>query len=189
MKPVDSATNERIKEIMTDLEYPLESFARKIGVSKGVFERITLNESRPSISVLNKIIKTFPVERQWLWLGQGKKYTKSITKLKFDPDEVTTAVAVYGDETKGGRIRYVRGVLEYSQVQLAEELGTTRDVLAQIEIGKNAPQSYVLERLHNLYGVNINWILAGTGDVFANQDRIKETKKRALMEELRKLEE
>lgn len=180
--------NKRIAEICQDLEYPVKAFARRIGVAQGVMERIFNEEVAPSISVLNKIIRVFPVNRKWLWFGEGEKYEKDIEKYKFSSETNLNKSAVYGDAEKGIRIKYIRSALDYSQARFADALDTTRDVIAQIEAGRNAPASYILEGMYKVFGANIHWVLTGMEEPFINSKASNNLRKQILLEELKKLQ-
>lgn len=179
---------DRIGAVIKDMDYPVASFAKRLGVSSGYMERLLNNNAKPSMSFLNKLIRAFPVNREWLWFGEGEQYNKKdISSYKYSNQTNFNKNAVYGDESKGGRIKYVRSTMEYSQAQLAQELGTTRDVITQIETGRNAPASYILEGLYLKFGVNIHWLLTGNEKPFVNPEASKDLKRKALLKELEKL--
>lgn len=180
--------NRRVAEVCRDMEYPVKMFAKRIGVAQGVMERIVNEDLSPSMSVLNKIIRVFPVNRKWLWFGEGEKYEKDIEKYKYNSDLNLNKSAVYGDQEKGIRIKYIRSTLDYSQSRFADALDTTRDVIAQIENGRNAPASYVLEGMYRVFGANIHWVLTGLEEPFVNNKSSNSLRKQILLEELKKLD-
>ena len=86
----------------------------------------------------------------------------------------------------GNRIRILRKQLDKSQEEFAQELGITKQAISNIENSKSAPSPLVLYRLHNNLHVNLNYIIAGTGDVFVGTEK-KEDLKKALMKEFEQI--
>lgn len=66
------------------------------------------------------------------------------------------------------RIKAVRTALKLSQREFGERLGVSRDVISNLEYGRVQPKELLLRHISELYGVNQNWLLNGTGAMFAN---------------------
>lgn len=65
-------------------------------------------------------------------------------------------------ESVGERLRMVRGGM--SQDDFAVKLAVHKETIGKYERDKVIPGGDVLSRLHETFGVNINWLLTGKGD-------------------------
>jgi len=66
----------------------------------------------------------------------------------------------------GQRILKIRTELaKTSQVEFSEQVCMTQSNLSMLENGKIYPSSFLLLKLHLVYKINLNWLLAGTGDM------------------------
>lgn len=70
-------------------------------------------------------------------------------------------------ESIGDRLRAVRGGM--SQDEFAVKLGVHKETIGKYERDKVVPGGDVLARLHEAFGVNINWLLTGKGSRAAEQ--------------------
>lgn len=76
------------------------------------------------------------------------------------------------------RVRYLRKeVLNKTQPEFAEELGTNRDTISNIEQGRlKRPEQKepLLKLMCEKYGINESWLLSGTGEMRRSPDRDEE---------------
>lgn len=86
----------------------------------------------------------------------------------------------------GNRIRILRKQLSKSQEEFALDLGVTKQAISNIENSKSSPSPQVLYKLHTKLHVNLNYIIAGSGDVFVGSEK-KEDLKKALMKEFEQI--
>lgn len=71
------------------------------------------------------------------------------------------------------RFKYLREqVLHLSQEQMAALLGLNRSALSQIERGANRPSHLLLKALQHIFGVRIEWLLTGQGQIFSPAQEI-----------------
>ena len=62
----------RIQNIIENYELSSNTFAKEINVNRSTVSHILSGRNKPSIEVLQKILKRFPeVSANWLLLGQG----------------------------------------------------------------------------------------------------------------------
>jgi len=74
-------------------------------------------------------------------------------------------------DTLGKRLQKVRKMAGYSnQESFAEALGIKRSTYANYERDKFNPDSDVLEAMLKKLKVNLNWLLSGEGEMFANSN-------------------
>lgn len=65
------------------------------------------------------------------------------------------------------RIKVLRKVLKLSQGQFAAALGTTRDVIANLERERSEPKKAFLDLICTIFNVNPEWLINGLdGDMF-----------------------
>lgn len=66
----------------------------------------------------------------------------------------------------GDRIKALREALRCTQKELANRLEMSFSMLQKYEYNNSKPGSDFLERLSRIAGVNIDWLLTGTGPMF-----------------------
>ena len=84
----------------------------------------------------------------------------------------------------GTRIKKIRKLLDKSQEELANELNVTKQAISNIENSKSAPGINLLSKLLIDYDININYIIAGIGDVFITKEKTYQSIKKSLIEEV-----
>jgi transcriptional regulator with XRE-family HTH domain len=73
-------------------------------------------------------------------------------------------------KTIGERLKYIRVKNDKTQDELGGMLFLSRDHISRLERNKCNPTESTIELFCKLFGVNKNWILTGTGDVFNNAE-------------------
>lgn len=67
----------RIQKIIDEQALSLNAFAKEIGVNRSTVSHILTGRNKPSVEVLQKILKRFPaISSDWLLLGNGGMYAK-----------------------------------------------------------------------------------------------------------------
>ena len=99
----------RIQKIIDEQGVSLNAFAKEIGVNRSTISHILTGRNKPSVEVLQKILKRFPsLSPDWLLLGNGSMHTKnesiattSTTKKtsKSESKSVEKVVVFYNDNT------------------------------------------------------------------------------------------
>ena len=88
----------------------------------------------------------------------------------------------------GNRIKKVRQMLNKSQQELADELGVTKQAISNIETGKSAPGLNLLNKLLFDYGVNLNYIIGGLGNILVDKDNsVGNSLKESILNEVEKM--
>ena len=86
----------------------------------------------------------------------------------------------------GNRIRLLRKQLAKSQDEFARDLGITKQAVSNIENSKSSPSPQVLHRMHTKLNINLNYIIAGHGEIFTSDEK-KEDLKKSLMREFEQI--
>lgn len=68
------------------------------------------------------------------------------------------------------RIRQIRDYYGITQKELAAKLGIKQSTVTAYETGVRDPSSQVIKSLCNLFSVNENWLLYGTGQMLLDKD-------------------
>jgi transcriptional regulator with XRE-family HTH domain len=69
--------------------------------------------------------------------------------------------------TQGERLKKIRRKLGLSQTELGEKLGFSKQYLSNIEADRNLMNNDKLVKLLVDFNVNINYLLAGVGEMFS----------------------
>ena len=64
------------------------------------------------------------------------------------------------------RIKDLRKQLGLSQTEFGKKLGVTRAVVINIELNKVPPKEIFIEHACDIFNVNREWLLSGTGEMF-----------------------
>lgn len=68
-------------------------------------------------------------------------------------------------EATGRRLRDFRNSRRLTIAELSEKIGLSIGMISETEAGKNKPSPNLMLGLHQLYGLNINWLLTGEGSM------------------------
>ena len=72
--------------------------------------------------------------------------------------------------TLNERIKKLRKILDLTQQDFADRLGTTRNNIAGYEIGRRAPSIAVISLICREFNVNETWLRTGSGDMFVPKE-------------------
>ena len=87
----------------------------------------------------------------------------------------------------GLRIKKVRQLLNKSQQELADELNITKQAISNIETGKSCAGLNLLSKLLIDYGVNLNYIIGGIGNIFLQDENTANSLKQSILNEVEKM--
>lgn len=91
--------------------------------------------------------------------------------------------------TLNERIKKLRKILDLTQQDFADRLGTTRNNIAGYEIGRRAPSIAVISLICREFNVNETWLRTGKGDMFVlkEEDALDELVKKKNLSEADRL--
>jgi SOS-response transcriptional repressor LexA len=77
----------------------------------------------------------------------------------------------------GERFRDLRKTLKKRQIDVANDLGLNASAISQIESGKINPSIENMRQLWKIYGVDLHWLITGSGTMFSeSREGIAESK-------------
>lgn len=83
----------RIQKIIDQQGISLNAFAQEIGVNRSTVSHILTGRNKPSVEVLQKILKRFPeLSTDWLLLGNGSMYAKKESSEVSSPSQKSVQV-------------------------------------------------------------------------------------------------
>ena len=171
--------NERIKYVMDTLEYPVNQFAKRLGVNIATVRNIIgAKQVEPRASFIRKIYEIFPVSHEWLIGGFGEPWTKEdISSHKYN-EEVGLNVSYKAgvEENVTNRFLKIRQSVGLSQQAFAEKLNISRDVVASIENNRQNVPIYVMQSLIRELSINVNWLVFELGQMTLSKKRDKNLK-------------
>lgn len=74
-----------------------------------------------------------------------------------------------------GRIKTLRKCLKLTQTEFGEKLGISMRGIQKWENGESVPQQSSLLLLKQIYNINPDWLLNGTGNMFLNDEIVDDT--------------
>jgi transcriptional regulator with XRE-family HTH domain len=72
-------------------------------------------------------------------------------------------------EIIGQRVTKFRNLLRITQEDFANNLDVDRSHIANLEVAKVFPNFVMLQNIHNKYGINLNWLICGSGKMKMNE--------------------
>lgn len=69
------------------------------------------------------------------------------------------------------RIRELRERLNISQTEFAENLGSGRGIIKNIEEGRTLPKPQLIDLIARVFNVNRTWLETGEGEMFSEMSR------------------
>lgn len=70
------------------------------------------------------------------------------------------------------RVKQLRKELGLSQKAMGERLGTSRDVINNLENGRVEPTELIIKSICNQFGVSYDWLKNGYGEIWESQDSV-----------------
>jgi transcriptional regulator with XRE-family HTH domain len=67
------------------------------------------------------------------------------------------------------RFKYILKHLDINATSISKELNVSKTALSRIASGDTMPSSKILIPLGEKFGINLNWFLLGTGDMFTDK--------------------
>lgn len=133
--------NGRIVLLRQRLGLSQRVFGERISRSVAYVSKVESGRINPPEEVVDSICAAFGVGRDWLVSGNGKLEVESV----------------------GDRIRLVRKRRDYTQEELAEEIGVSRNSVGMIERGTFRPGRGIVDAICDKLWVDRNWLLTGQG--------------------------
>ena len=119
----------------------LKMFGNLINRSEGYISKVESGKMNPTDEVIHMISDTFGVDEAWLTEGKGPLIVTSI----------------------GERIRTARKARNYTQAELADELGYSLNTIGLIERGTLRPSEDLIQKLSDRQWINKMWLKTGKG--------------------------
>lgn len=154
--------NDRLDFIRCVLGYSVHDFSKKLGVSKQTINNnLGKKGIEPTLRLIDNICTIFPVNRDWVFVGKGEPFLRSIKEYIYKKRESTI------DSDLSDRIKSIRDDLGLSQSVFANSIGTTRDAISFIEVSRAAPPVALLKEIIRKYHIKSDWLLFGVGQKFS----------------------
>ena len=167
-KPVRSLSRgldtmgERIEYLRCSLGFTVPAFIIKTGSRASTLKKVLEGKTNPTMTLLNNILKIFPVREEWLFLGTGDPFkVDDIDKYLYSPRPSDGI-----DDGINERFREVRMDKEMSQPVFASELGVTKDIVSFIEGKRSNVSVSLVKKLAKKFSVSEIWLLYGVGNKY-----------------------
>lgn len=138
---------EILMKLRQDRDLTQKQLSQLIGIDETMLASYETGNSEPPISILVKFALFFNVSTDYL-LG-----VQPISKRK--PPNINM-------NTFQGRLKFLRWEKDVTQDDVAIALGTCKQVISNIEIGRNEPSIKRLVELADYFNVSLDWLLCRT---------------------------
>lgn len=162
------SVQERIEYIRCVLGYPMEEFAKKLKKSTEEMKGICLGRSLPTLPLLTKISKEFPVIKQeWLLLSSGPVPTPESMHKYFFEGEVSEANRFQTIDVEVlKRIKEIRMDYKLTQLEYASLIGCSEYLIINIERLKASASVALVKRISKQFHAHTDWIIWGKGEKY-----------------------
>ena len=144
--------NNRVKQVREHFGLSQAQFVLRIGRTSGLISLIETNRCNVSEDTSKSICSVFSVNEEWLLTGQGEM----------------TEVLPVDKENIRNRIRQVRKEKGLSMNKFGCEMGYTKQLISLIESGRANPTDEFMQKVSLTFGVNLEWIKTGKGEVYGD---------------------
>lgn len=86
--------------------------------------------------------------------------------------------------TVGSRFKKIRKILNLSQEELAKNLNITKQAISNIENSKSMPSIVSMSKLATKYNINLNYLIADSGEIYISKDENYKSLRNTLLEEV-----
>lgn len=150
---MEYSVNKRVLALRKHLKLTQTEFGESLGVSRDVINNIDNNRVDIGTKhlLLQHICKVYGVNENWLLNGEG-------AMLALDS-------SIPSDDVNS-RIKYLRKSLGLSMDKFGARVGVSMGVIKNIEYHKVDAKPLFLDMISKEYGVNIEWLKNGTGNMF-----------------------
>ena len=144
--------NDRVKQIRKHFGLSQAQFALRINRTSGLISLIATNRCNVSEETAKSICFVFSVNEEWLFTGQGEM----------------TEIHPVDKENIRNRIQQIRKEKGLSMDKFGSEMGYTKQLISLIESGKANPTDEFMQKVSQTFGVNLEWIKTGKGEVYGD---------------------
>lgn len=144
--------NTRVKQIREHFGLSQAQFALRINKTSGLISLIETDRCNVSEDTIKRICPIFSVNEEWLLTGQG---------------EMTHEVPV-DKENMRKRIQQIRKDNGLSMDKFGASIGYSKQLISFIERGITSPTDEMARKVSLTYGVNLDWIMTGKGEIYGD---------------------
>jgi len=153
---------ERLKKVRENLGFNQSEFSEELDdITRGTISNWERENSSPSIKYLTILNQKFNININWLLTGEGNCRIDSVIN---NNDKII-------DKTYNHlktRLKFIREKMDYNNEYFCKKINTTKGMLKNWETGNTKPSANHLKSILIQFNININWLLTGKGDYFAN---------------------
>lgn len=144
--------SERLKELLEYLDIYPATFAKNVGLTAPTITAYLSGKFEPTIFALDKILKRYPVRREWLYFGEGQMWENDYYKDRF----LTYAL---GSKTPQEKINALLLVFDCNLSKLSQKLGVNRAYLSSIKNERinNFTQDKICTFAKNIKFISKEW--------------------------------
>ncbi len=158
--------SKRLQLLIRKGNHSQKDFSELIGISPNVLNNYVKGRRNPSLDVLQRILKFTYCNLNWLLTGEGDMY---LNKENNKAESLGSSLVKRG---AGLRLRRIRKDMKLTQVEFSQKFSVSRKQLSKYETDLNRLPDILLDSLHR-FGINLNWLLTGEGDMYLNKENNK----------------
>lgn len=142
---------DRIKQMRDYFGLTQAQLADSINKTLGYISLVETGRYKISEDAIKRICDIYSVNESWLLSSEG---------------EMTSATPVDKGNIKK-RIRFIRKEKNLTLDKFSSAIGYSKQLLSFIENGKTQPSDELIHKVASTYGVNIEWLMTGKGEIYA----------------------
>ena len=144
----------RVKKVREHFGLTQAQFALRINITSGLISLIETDRYNVSEDTIKRICNVFSVSEEWLRTGIG---------------DMTQMVPVDKENIRT-RIKKIRKENNLSMEKFASAIGYSKQLISFIESGKIYPSDELTRMVSKAFGVNMEWLMTGKGEMYGNTE-------------------
>ena len=144
----------RVKKVREHFGLTQAQFALRINKTSGLISLIETYRCNVSEDTIKRICNVFSVSEEWLRTGIG---------------DMTQMVPVDKENIRT-RIKKIRKENNLSMEKFASAIGYSKQLISFIESGKIYPSDELTRMVSKAFGVNMEWLMTGKGEMYGNTE-------------------
>lgn len=137
----------RFKELRKRLGLTQTGFGDKLGKTITTIQYYEYGTRKITDGVLLQLNELFNVNIDWMRTGVGDMFLPKPGGVSFN-------------------ISTLRQFLHLTVEEFAKDIGYDPELLTSWESGKQLPEMSALQKISEVYGVNVSWLISGIGEMF-----------------------
>lgn len=155
--------SENLKKIRTLLDIKPSDFADLLSIQYRTYLSYERGERSIPLEIIEQIVNKYNVNANYIFTGQGEMFLPA----QKTQEQTETEKALKEKKTFGQRLNYLQAQKNLTDALLAKETSIKESRLEKLGLDKEEPTLEELKKFKKYFGVSIDLLLDGEGEINA----------------------